>query len=70
MLTKSLGIHKGMHKTHIEDKEGYLDLREPELDESNTIELSEIAESRRIGVKKDLPRNLRFYIKGNKCVSR
>jgi 3-methyladenine DNA glycosylase Mpg len=30
----------------------------------------EIVESFRIGVKKDLPKKLRFYIKDNKYVSR
>ena len=30
----------------------------------------EIEESFRIGVKKDLDKKLRFYIKGNECVSK
>lgn len=63
ILTKSLGIDKSFHKKHIFDNKGYLDL-------TNGDSNHEIAESFRIGVKKDLPRKLRFYIKGNKFVSR
>lgn len=62
LLTKSLEIDKSFHKKHILEN-GYLDLR----DGSNN---HEIVESFRIGVKKDLPKKLRFYIKDNKFVSR
>jgi DNA-3-methyladenine glycosylase len=63
LLTKSLAIDKSFHKKHILDNQGYLDLR----DENSN---HEIVESFRIGVKKDLPKKLRFYVKGNKFVSR
>lgn len=62
LLTKSLGIDKSFHKKNILEK-GYLDLTEGSSNH-------EIVEGFRIGVKKDLPRKLRFYIKGNKFVSR
>ncbi|MDP3027153.1 MAG: DNA-3-methyladenine glycosylase [Nanoarchaeota archaeon] len=63
LLTKSLGIDKSLHKKHIFDNKGYLDLTEGDNNH-------EVAEAFRIGVKKDLPRKLRFYIKDNKFVSR
>jgi len=65
LLTKSLAIDKSFHKKHIFDNQGYLDLRK---DKENLDH--EIVESFRIGVKKDLPKKLRFYIKGNKFISR
>ena len=63
LLTKSLGIDKSLHKKHIFDNKGYLDLTEGDNNH-------EVAEAFRIGVKKDLPKKLRFYIKYNKFVSR
>jgi len=62
LLTKALGIDKSFHKKQVL-KEGYLDLTDGDED-------FEITESFRIGVKKDLPRKLRFYIKDNGHVSR
>lgn len=63
LLTKSLGIDKSFHKKHIFDNECYLDLTDGDSNH-------EIAEGFRIGIKKDLPKKLRFYIKNNKFVSR
>jgi DNA-3-methyladenine glycosylase len=63
LLTKALEIDKSFHKKNIFDNKGYLDLTEGDNNH-------EIAESFRIGVKKDLPKKLRFYIKDNKHVSR
>ena len=60
LLTKKLGIDKEFHKTKIEDKISIM-----EGDKN-----FEIVSSFRIGVRKDLDRPLRFYIKGNRCVSR
>ncbi len=65
LLTKALNIDKSFHKKHIFDNRGYLDLTEDKEKLNH-----EIIESFRIGVKKDLPKKLRFYIKGNEHVSR
>lgn len=60
LLTKSLGIDKGVHKSKIG---GEVEVE----DGDNKIE---IVSSFRIGVSKDLEKPMRFYIKGNKFVSR
>jgi DNA-3-methyladenine glycosylase len=59
-LTKSLGINKESHKGRI-GKE--IKIIEGEGD-------FEIMESKRVGVREDLDKNLRFFIKNNKHVSR
>mgnify|MGYP001584083746 FL=1 len=62
LLTKALKINKIFHKKNIcDNKDIWLE---------NNDEKFEIVESFRIGVKKDLPKKLRFYIKGNNWVSR
>ena len=63
LLTKALKIGKGFHKKNIiNNKEIWI--------EDGNGEGFEIMERFRIGVKKDLPKKLRFYIKDNKYVSR
>jgi len=62
LLTKALLIDKTFHKKNIFDSDS---LRMVVPDKHFAIE-----KSFRIGVKKDLPRHLRFYLKDNKWVSR
>ena len=57
LLTRALLIDKRFHKQNIVDNK--------ELCIEDGSENFEIVESFRIGVKKDLPRKLRFYIKGS-----
>ncbi len=62
LLTKAMLINKEFHKQNIiNNQEIWLEIREED---------PEIEKSYRIGVTKDLPQKLRFYIKGNKHVSR
>lgn len=61
LLTKSLQIDKKLHKKNIFSDEIYV---------YDNKENFEVSSSKRIGVKKDLNKNLRFYIKNNKFVSR
>ncbi len=64
LLTKALKINKKFHKKNIfENKEIW-------IEEPKKKEKFEIIKSHRIGIKKDLPEKLRFYIKGNKFVSK
>jgi len=63
LLTKALEIDKKLHKQSIFNN------NEIRIEDEMKKEI-EIVESFRIGVKKDLPRKLRFYIKDNKSVSR
>ncbi len=64
LLTKALKINKLFHKKNIcENSEIWI---EDDKDEKKF----EIVESFRIGVRKDLPEKLRFYIKDNKFISR
>jgi len=63
LLTKALQINKELHKQSILDNDELFIIYEDK-------ETFEIVESNRIGVKKDLKKKLRFYIKGNKHVSR
>ena len=63
LLTKALQINKKFHKDNILNNEK-LWLESFEKEGLN------IVSSFRIGVRKDLKRQLRFYIKGNKFVSR
>ena len=61
LLTKTLKINKEFHKKKIyKNSEIWL--------ESNNEKFG-IVKSFRIGIKKDLPEKLRFYIKGNEWVS-
>jgi len=62
LLTKALKIDKIFHKKNI------LNSKEIWLENGNGN--IEIMESFRIGVRKDLPEKLRFYIKDNNYVSR
>jgi DNA-3-methyladenine glycosylase len=64
LLTQALKIDKGFHKKNVLDNDELrILLRKGKMD-------PKIVESFRIGVTKDLPKKLRFYIKGNKNVSR
>ncbi len=60
LLARALKIDKRFHKKYFFDCFGLNEDRDE----------PEIAEAFRIGVKKDLPKKLRFYIKENKFVSR
>jgi DNA-3-methyladenine glycosylase len=62
LLTKNLGIKKEFHKKDIFELDDFwVDDNDDEF---------EIVNSFRIGIKKDLLKPMRFYIKENKCVSR
>jgi len=63
LLTKALQINKKFHKQSILDSDELFVIE-------GGKETFEIVESNRIGVKKDLKKKLRFYIKDNKHVSR
>ena len=64
LLTKALKIDKSFHKKDVCNcDELWLEFLENE-------ESFKIVESKRIGVKEDLEKNLRFYIKDNKFVSK
>jgi len=63
-LTKALNItrkHNGLDVTKAENEIAIFEA---------AVEEFEICTSHRIGVKKDLPHELRFYIKGNRFVSK
>lgn len=63
LLTKSLNINKKFHKKNLfENKQIGI--------EDNFRKNLEIISSFRVGIKKDLPEKLRFYIKHNKYISR
>jgi len=64
LLTKSLDIDKSFHKKHLIEDKGYINLSE------GNEEDFEIVKSNRIGVSEDLKEPMRFYIKGNKWISR
>ena len=63
-LTKALAITKELNGIDVTRKDSQLTLTEREK------KISEVASSHRIGVKVDLQQKLRFYVKGNKFVSR
>ncbi len=69
LLTKALRIGKDFHKKNICETSNLWVEENFGFDETKKGSL-EIAEAFRIGVKKDLSKKLRFYIKGNKFVSR
>lgn len=62
-LTKALMIDKSLNGVQLTSEKSEINI----LDNNIAFE---IRSSRRIGVRKDLDRDLRFYIKGNKYVSR
>jgi DNA-3-methyladenine glycosylase len=64
-LTKALGITKGQNGLDVTKAENQI-----AIFEAATLENFEICSSHRIGVKRDLPQELRFYIKGNRFVSK
>lgn len=80
LLTRALKIDKEFHKKNIFDNGNLKIVNDNKFDdgrESRKLVNNrdndnnfEIVESKRIGVKKDLPRKLRFYIKDNKFVSK
>jgi len=61
LLTISLKIDKRFHGKDINNKELWFE---------DSRDKFEIVESFRIGVIRDISEKLRFYIKGNKCISR
>jgi DNA-3-methyladenine glycosylase len=63
-LTKALAITKELNGIDITKRESMLIITE------GKDENIEISASHRIGVRKDLPQKLRFFIKGNKFVSK
>ena len=63
LLTKALLIDKSLHKKEIPNENLWLE------DDMNK-EKFEIVKSGRVGVKKDLKKKLRFYVKDNLFVSR
>lgn len=64
-LTRALIIDKSFHKKPVYTMDHGL-----WIEEGIEISLSGIAKSKRVGVSKDLPQELRFYISGNPCVSK
>ena len=63
LLTKALGIGKSFHGSRI-GNEVWIENGQNEKEEV------EIVEAKRVGVREDLKKPLRFYIKENKFVSR
>jgi DNA-3-methyladenine glycosylase len=63
-LTKALAITKKLNGLDVTKEDSELTVAEANL------ESFEVGYSHRIGVKFDLPQELRFYIKGNKFVSK
>jgi len=63
-LTKALAITKKLNGIDVTKEDSELAVEESET------ESFEISSSHRIGVKFDLPQELRFYVKGNKFVSK
>lgn len=68
LLTRVLDINKSFHKKNILDNEELW--IEEDLEESSDKEEFEIVENFRVGLKEDMEEQMRFYIKGNKFVSR
>lgn len=61
LLTRALLVDKSFHKKEIPSEELWIE---------DSKEKIEIVERKRVGIKRDLPKKLRFYIKNNKFVSR
>jgi len=64
LLTKSLKINKDFHRKNL------FNCEKLNLENAEKLENFEIVNSKRIGIKKDLPQNMRYYIKNNKFVSK
>jgi DNA-3-methyladenine glycosylase len=64
LLTKALQINKEFHKKNL------LNCNNLILEESKELEIFDIIDSKRVGIKKDLSQNLRFYIKDNNFISK
>jgi len=62
-LTKALSITKELNGINVTERDSQLVVVE------GGEESFEVCSSHRIGVKADLPRKLRFFIKGNEFVS-
>ena len=62
-LTLALGIDKGLHGATVTNPDGEIRILED-------VPAQDVGTSRRIGVTRDLDRDLRFYIEGNRFVSR
>lgn len=62
-LTEAMGITKELHGTDLTDPSGPLVV----LDEGRRVR---VARSHRVGVREDLPEQLRFFVPGNPFVSR
>ncbi|MGD2200875.1 MAG: DNA-3-methyladenine glycosylase [Candidatus Bathyarchaeota archaeon] len=62
-LTLAMGIDKNIHGSSVTDPDGEVFILDADLD-------IELGTSHRIGVTRDLDRDLRFYMKGNPFVSR
>ncbi len=62
-LTEALGIDKGLNEMDLTARGGAIQIADNEIS-------FEIGSSHRIGVRRDLRRNLRFFVKGNRFVSR
>lgn len=62
LLTRALKVNKDFHKKDI--------CNNPEIWIEDDKNLHEIIESFRVGIKKDLPEKMRFYLKNSKHVSR
>ncbi len=65
LLTRALGIDKSFHEKSLFDANNKLWVEDDKI-----IKDFEIIAKNRIGVKKDLPIPLRFYIKDNEFISR
>ena len=63
-LTRAMGITRGHHGLDLTDPASGLRVVE------GTLERFEIGSSHRIGVARDLERELRFFIRGNRFVSK
>ncbi|MCD6488102.1 MAG: DNA-3-methyladenine glycosylase [Desulfurococcales archaeon] len=64
-LTRALRIDKSLHRKPVFKSESLL-----RIEKGIDVDVKDIAVSYRIGVSKDLDRPLRFYIRGNKFVSK
>ncbi len=62
-LTEAFGIDKRLNEIDLTEREGAIQIADNEIN-------FEIVSSHRIGVRRDLRRDLRFFVKGNRFVSR
>mgnify|MGYP000201928586 CR=1 FL=1 len=63
-LTEALGITKRLHGSDVTDPKNEVTV------EKGPVRKYEIASSHRIGVRKDVKRKLRFFVRGNSFVSK